>query len=170
MKNCHHWQETLWLEVYGELGPEEQLKWENHLATCNACFQERKHLTHLLENVKEAMPEPSLSRGSARALHAAITEEIREKHRRAWWRNPFLAGYIKPLHVAAVCGMLVVAFGWFGVRGIQHTQTLKIASDVGMEEKMIVKYIDILENLDLLEEMDTLEKLDQVMGRKNITI
>ena len=170
MKNCRHWQETLWLEVYGELGSEEQLRWENHLATCKACVQERKRLIHLLENVKEAMPEPSLSRESAWVLHTAIKEELREKHHRAWWRNPFLAGYIKPLHVAAVCGMLVVAFGWFGVKGIQQSQTVKIASDVGMEEKMIVKNIDILENLDLLEELDTLEKLDQVIGRKNATI
>jgi hypothetical protein len=133
-------------------------------------LQERKRLIHLLENVKEAMPEPSLSRESARALHTAIAEKLRENHHRAWWRNPFLAGYIKPLHVAAVCGMLVVAFGWFGVRGIQHTRTVKIVSDAGVEEKMIVNHIDILENLDLLEEMDTLEKLDQVMGRKNTTI
>lgn len=170
MKNCSHWQETLWLEVYGELGPEEQQKWENHLSTCEACLQERKRLIHLLENVKEAMPEPSLSRESARALHTAIAEKLRENHHRAWWRNPFLAGYIKPLHVAAVCGMLVVAFGWFGVRGIQDARTVKIVSDAGVEEKMIVNHIDILENLDLLEEMDTLEKLDQVMGRKNTTI
>lgn len=170
MKNCRHWQETLWLEVYGELGPEEQQKWENHLSTCEACLQERKRLIHLLENVKEAMPEPSLSRESARALHTAIAEKLRENHHRAWWRNPFLAGYIKPLHVAAVCGMLVVVFGWFGVRGIQDARTVKIVSDAGVEEKMIVNHIDILENLDLLEEMDTLEKLDQVMGRKNAMI
>ena len=164
MKNCRHWQETLWLEVYGELGSEEQGRWEKHLSTCNACLQERNRLIHLLENVKEAMPEPSLSRESAQALHAAITEKLTEKHHRSWWQNPFLAGYIKPVHVAAVCGMLVVAFGWFGIRGIQQSQTVKIASDVGVEEKMIVKHIDILENLDLLEEMETLEKLDQVMG------
>jgi anti-sigma factor RsiW len=156
--------------VYGELGPEEQLKWENHLATCKACLQEQKRLIHLLENVKEAMPESLLSRESARVLHTAITEKLTEKHHRAWWRNPFLAGYVKPMHVAAVCGMLVVAFAWFGVRGIQQSPTVKIASDIGVEERMIVKHIDILENLDLLEEMDTLEKLDQVMGRKNVTI
>jgi len=170
MKNCRHWQETLWLEVYRELGPEEQLKWENHLSTCEACLQERKRLIHLIENIKESMPEASLSRESARALRTAVSEKLGEKHHRGWWRNPFLAGYIKPLHVAAVCGMLVVAFGWFGIRGIQHTPTVKIASDAGVEEKMIVNNIDILENLDLLEEMDTLEKLDQVMGRKNATI
>ena len=170
MKNCRHWQETLWLEVYGELEPEEQIEWENHLATCNGCLHERKRLIHLFENIKEAMPEPSLSRETSRALQTAVTEKLREKQRRSWWRNPFLAGYIKPLHVAAVCGMLVVAFGWFGVKGIRHSQTVELASDLGTEEKMIVKHIDLLENLDLLEEMETLEKLDQVMGRGNANI
>ena len=170
MKNCRHWQETLWLEVYGELDLEEQRKLENHLATCKDCLQERKRLIHFLDHVKDAMPEPLLSRESARALQTAITERLREKNHRAWWRNPFLAGYIKPVHVAAICGMLIVAFGWFGVRGIQQSQTVNIASDAGVEEKIIAKNIDILENLDLLEEMDTLEKLDQVMGRNNATI
>jgi hypothetical protein len=127
-------------------------------------------LIHLLGFIKETMPDASLSRESARALRAAVTEKLEEKHHRAWWRNQFLAGYIKPLHVAAVCGMLVVAFGWFGIRGIQHTRTVKIVSDAGVEEKMIVNNIDILENLELLEEMETLEKLDQVMGGKNATI
>ena len=170
MKNCRRWQETLWLEVYGELGLEARLKWENHLATCKPCMQERKRLIHLLENVKEVMPESSLSRESLRTLHAGITEKLGEERRSRWWRIPFLGGYIKPMHLAAVCGMLLVAFGWFGIRGIQYPRTVKIASDVGVEEKMIVNNIDILENLDLLEEMDTLEKLDQVIGRTNATI
>jgi hypothetical protein len=66
--------------------------------------------------------------------------------------------------------MLIVAFGWFGLKGLQHTASVQTVSDLGIEEQMIAKDLDLLENLELLEVMDTLEKLGQVMDRGETTI
>lgn len=170
MENCHNWKETLWLDVYGELEPEKQLQWKKHLKTCNACDQERKRLIHLLKNIKEAMPEPVLSHVNHQVLHNAIKLKLREKKDRSWWCQPFWVWNIKPLHVLAACCLLILTFGWFGLKGIQHTGSVEINSDVGIKEKLMVKDMDILEHLELLEEMDTLEKLDQVMRSRKTLI
>ena len=70
----------------------------------------------------------------------------------------------------AACCLLIVAFGWFGLKGSQQTTRVGTISDHGAKEQLIVSDMDLLENLDLLEEMDTLEKLDQVMGKRETTI
>jgi hypothetical protein len=58
---------------------------------------------------------------------------------------------------------LIVVFGWFGLKGPQQATRVGTISELGGQEQVIVREIDLLENLDLLEEMDTLEKLDQVL-------
>ena len=164
MKHCSEWQETLWLDVYGELSPQVRLKWEKHLEGCRHCYQERTQLLHLLKNVNEAVPEPSLSHEDTGDLYNAITGKLIEEQRgKARRRKPFFHGYIKPIHALAACCLLIVVFGWFGLRGPRQTTRVGTISDLGSQEQVIVKEIDLLENLDLLEEMDTLEKLDQVL-------
>jgi len=164
MKHCSEWQETLWLDVYGELSPQVRLKWEKHLEGCRHCYQERTQLLHLLKNVNEAVPEPSLSHEDAGDLYNAITEKlIEEKRGKARSSKSFFHGYIKPVHALAACCLLIIVFGWFGLRGPWHTTRVGTISDLGGQEQVIVREIDLLENLDLLEEMDTLEKLDQVL-------
>lgn len=164
MKHCREWKETLWLDVYGELSPEMRLKWEKHLQGCRACCQERTQLVHLLKNINEAFPKPSLSHEESGALYNSITEKLKREHpgqtRR---RKSFFEGYIKPIHALAACCLLIVAFGWFGLRGPHQTTRVGTISDSGGQEQLIVKEIDLLENMELLEEMDTIEKLDQVL-------
>jgi hypothetical protein len=164
MKHCDEWQETLWLDVHGELSPQSRLKWEKHLEGCKTCYQERTRLLHLLKNVNEAVPEPSLSHEDAGALYRAITGKLKKEYRgKTEGRTSFFKGYIKPIHALAACCLLIVVFGWFVLRGPQQTTRVGIISDLGGQEQLIVKDIDLLENLELLEEMDTLEKLDQVL-------
>lgn len=170
MKNCHDWEEILWLDVYKELGPEEQLQWKKHLETCNACDQERKRLMHLLENVREAMPEPVLSHVKHQVLHNTIKLKLKGAQGRSWWRQPLWILNIKPIHVLAACCILILTFGWFSLTGVQPTGPAKINSDIGVKEKLMVKDMDILEHLELLEDMDTLQKLDQVMRKKKTVI
>ena len=170
MKCCSDRQETLWLDVYGELSPEIRPAWEKHLETCRGCSYEREVLFQLLENVKEAMPVPSLSHKDAEALQNDITRKLKEKQGNTWFRKPFLSGYIRPIHALAACCMLIVAFGWFGLKGLQNTTSVQTVSDLGIEEQMIAKDLDLLKNLELLEEMDTLEKLGQVIDRGGTTI
>ena len=171
MKHCDEWQETLWLDVHGELSPQDRLKWEKHLEECRPCYQERAQLLHLLKNVNEAMPEPSLSHEDAGALYNAITGRLKEEHRsKNRWRKWIFEGHIKPIYAFAACCLLIVAFGWFGLKGSQQTTRVETISDSGAKEQLIATDMDLLENLKLLEEMDTLEKLDQVMGKRKTTI
>jgi hypothetical protein len=164
MNYCREWQETLWLDVHGELTPDMRLKWEKHLEICKPCHQEREQLLQMLKNVTEVMPEPNMSHEDAAVFYHAVTEKMREKHHGiARWREWFFHGYIKPVHALTACCLLIVAFGWFGLRGPQQTTRVRTISDIGSQEQVIVKEIDLLENLELLEEMDTLEKLDQVL-------
>jgi len=171
MKHCGKWQETLWLDVHGELSPQVRLEWEKHLERCKPCYQERTQLLQLLKNVTEAVPEPSLSHEDAGALYTAITGKLKEKRDdKVWRRKSFFEGYIKPIHALAACCLLIVAFGWFGLKGLQQTTRIATVSDPGVKEQLIATDMDLLENLELLEEMDTLEKLDQVMGKREATI
>ena len=166
MKHCSEWQETLWLDVHGELSPQVRLKWEKHLEKCRPCYLERTELLHLLNNVNEAVPEPSLSHEEAGVLYNAITEKLKEEHRvKARWREWFFDGYIKPVHALAACCLLIVAFGWFGLKGLKQTTRIGTVSDPNAKEQLIATDMDLLKNLELLEEMDTLEKLDQVMRK-----
>jgi len=164
MDYCREWQETLWLDVHGELTPDERLEWDKHLEICRPCYQERERLLWMLKNVTEAMPEPTLSHEDAGALYNAVTGKLRGEHRgNARFRKWFFDGYIKPVHALAACCLLIVAFGWFGLRGPQQTTRVGTISDSGGQEQSIVQNIDLLENLELLEEMDTIEKLDRVL-------
>jgi Putative zinc-finger len=166
MKYCREWQETLWLDVHGELSPQVRLEWEKHLEGCRPCHQERIQLLHLLKNVNEAVPEPSLSHEDAGALYNAISGQLKEEHRgRARRRKSFFEGYMKPVHALAACCLLIVVLGWFGLKGLQQNTRIGTISDSGSKEQLIAMDMDLLENLELLEEMDTLEKLDRVMGK-----
>jgi hypothetical protein len=148
------------------LSPQERLKWEKHLEGCKSCYQERTQLLHLLKNVNEAVPEPSLSNEDAGALYNAITGKLNEEYRgKARRRKSFFEGYIKPIHALAACCLLLVVFGWFGIKGFQQTTRIGTVSDLGGKEQLIATDMDLLENLELLEEMDTLEKLDRLMGK-----
>ena len=172
MKHCREWEETLWLDVHGELPPQVRLKWEKHLEGCRPCYQERTQLLHLLKHVNETVPEPSLSHEDDSALYDAITERLKEElHRRKTrQRKSFFEGYIKPVYVLAACCLLIVVFGWFGLKDLQQTTRIETVSDLGGKEQLIATDMDLLENLELLEEMDTLEKLDRVMGKKETKI
>jgi len=166
MKNCREWQETLWLDVHGELSLQMRLDWEKHIEECKSCYQERTELLHLLKNVNEAVPEMSLSNEDASTLYQNITGKLKKDHHaKARWREWFFDGYIKPVHALAACCLLIVAFGWFGLKGLKKTTRIKIFSDPGTKEQLIATDMDLLKNLELLEEMDTLEKLDKVMGQ-----
>jgi hypothetical protein len=117
-----------------------------------------------LKNVNEAVPETGLSHEDASALFNTITGKLKEEQRgEARRRKSFFDGYIKPIHALAACCLLIIVFVWFGLRGPQQTTRVGNISDLGGQEQVIVKEIDLLENLELLEEMDTLEKLDQVL-------
>jgi len=164
MNYCREWQETLWLDVHGELTLDLRLEWEKHLEACSPCRKEREQLLWMLKNVTEAMPEPALSHEDAGALYHAVTGKLRgNPPGKVRFREWLFEGYIRPVHALAAFCVMIVAFGWFGLKGPGQTARVETVLDLAGQEQSIVKNIDLLENLELLEEMDTIEKLDQVL-------
>ena len=164
MKPCEDHKETLWLDVYGELIAEDRAALERHLAGCEGCRQERERLLRLLGRLKEAMPAPTLSPQEGSALTDAIQRDLRKEREKTWWgKQRFgLPRQFIPALVAAC--LVVVAIGWFTLRGLKPPSSIEVASELKTEEQVIAKDLEIIENLELLEEMDVIQKLVRVVG------
>jgi anti-sigma factor RsiW len=164
MKPCDDHKETLWLDVYGELLAKDRPAWERHMAGCEGCRQERERLLRLLGRLKEAMPAPTLSSQESSALTDAIQRDLRKEREKIWWgKRPFsLPNRLIPA-LAAAC-LVVVAIGWFTLRGLKTPSSIEVASELKTEEQVIAKDLEIIKNLELLEEMDVIQQLVRVVG------
>ena len=169
MKPCPDCKETLWLDVYGELDPNERPAWEKHLETCEGCRQERKQLLRLLQTVKESMFSPALSREEAGALASSITRKLRGERKEMWWQKRLLGIPNRFIPALAAASILIVAFGWFSMKGLRNPSSMSSISNLKSEEQILVKDLDIIKNLELLEEMDTLQKLVHVVDQGDDT-
>jgi predicted anti-sigma-YlaC factor YlaD len=166
MNYCRKWQETLWLDVHGELSPRQRTDWKQHLKGCKPCRQERERLLYLLRDITEAMPEAILSSKDADILHNDVMEKLGALRNKQLWRQQSLfKGPIKAVYALAACCLVLAVFGWFGLKKIHQGTRVGTVSNLRTNEQLITKDMDLLENLDLLKDMDTLEKLDQVMGK-----
>ncbi len=163
MKPCSDHEETLWLDVYGELDPKERPAWEKHLEVCEGCRQERTGLLRLLQTVKANMPSPELSREKADALITSITRKLRGEGEETWWRKRLWGMPKRFIPAVAAASVLIVALGWFSMRGFRSPFSVGSMSNLKSGEQILVKDLDIIKNLELLEEMDTLRKLVQVV-------
>jgi len=165
MKRCPEHEETLWLDVYGELNPNERPAWEKHLETCEDCRREREQLALMLQTVKVSTPSPTLSREEVLALASSITRKLREEREEPWWRKRLfgIPNSLIPAMTAAC--ILIVALGWFSMKGLRRPSSMM---HLNSEERILVKDLDIIKHLDMLEEMDTLQKLVQVVDNGDI--
>ena len=170
MKPCPDHNETLWLDVYGELDPNERPAWEKHLETCEGCRQERRQMLRLLKAVKVNMPSPALSREKAGALVRSITQKLREKREEKWWRKQLWGIPNKFIPALAAASILIVVFSWFSMKGPKSPSSMRTISNLKSEEQILVKNFDIIQNLELLEEMDTLQKLVQVIDQGDVPL
>ena len=168
MKPCPDHKETLWLDVYGELDPNERPAWEKHLETCEGCRQERKQLVRLLQTVKGTMPSPTLSREEAEALAGSITRKLRGEREETWWRKRVWGIPNRLVPVLAAASILIVALGWFSMKGLRSPSSIGSISHLKTEEQVLVKDLDIIKDLEFLEEMDTLQKLVQVVDQGDV--
>ena len=171
MKACPDHKETLWLDVYGELGPHERPAWEKHLETCEGCRREREQMALVLQRVKASMPSPALSREEADALASSLARKLKEEREETWWRKrPFGMPHRFIPALAAACA-LIVALGWFGMKGLRSPFSMRSISHLNSEEQVLARDLDVVKNLELLEEMDTLQKLVQLVdnGKKPST-
>jgi anti-sigma factor RsiW len=165
MKACPDCQETLLLDVYGELNSKNRPAWERHLETCAGCSKERRRLLDLLQLVRKEMRPPQLSPEKAHALTWSIKRGLRDQP--TWWERLWdVPNRFIPALAAA--SLLIVALGWFSISKLQGPSSFQNLSTLKPEEKMIVKDLEVINNLDLLEEMDTLQKLVQVVDNRDI--
>lgn len=167
MKPCTKYKETLFLDIHGELSPQEQVVWREHLAACAPCREERQHMADLLVQTKEAFPSPTLRPEEAKRIwgHLRDAQDHREN---AWWRRK---GTMRKLVPAALAAALVLIFaGGLKVREFRSLlpfgPEVKVAADTDEPNQAVD--LEIIENLELLEEMDSLQKLVQVVDQREM--
>lgn len=168
MKPCPDHKETLWLDVYGELDPNERPAWEKHLETCEGCRQERAQLFRLLQTMKVNMPSPELPPEKAEALARSITRNLRCAREETWWQKWLWGRPNRLIPALTAACILIVALGWFSLQGLRTPSSMRSISNLKSEEQILVKDSDIIKNLELLEEMDTLRKLVQLVDHGGV--
>ncbi len=168
MKPCQDFQETLLLDVCGELAPPAREAWERHLEACEGCRGERERLYQFLRQLKEGMPSPSLSPEEARALGDSILKELEKEGEKKWWKGRFWHFPHRRLvpAIAAVC-MVILVFGWFRMREAKSPPFFQARTNLNSEQQMIAKDLEVIRNLELLEDMEVLEKLVRVVDERN---
>lgn len=165
MKPCPEHEETLWLDVCGELDPNERPGWEKHLEACENCRRERAQLALMLQTVRVNAPSPTLSRGEAQALAGSITGKLREGREETWWRKRLFGMPNRLIPALTAACILIVALGWFSMRGLRSPSSM---THLNSEERILAEDLDIIKNLDMLEEMDTLQRLVHVVDNGDI--
>jgi anti-sigma factor RsiW len=167
MKPCTHYQDTLLLDVYGELKPQERPEWEKHLEHCEPCRVERERLLILVRTVKATVSSPHLAlkktEGLPRAIQRAWREGLDQKaNRKKWWDVPVR---FAPA-LAAAC-LVIAAASWFSFKELRQADLTPKGRGVVLEEHLASEDLEVVKNLDLLEEMENVEKLVDLLDRRN---
>lgn len=167
MKPCTKYKETLFLDIHGELSPQKQVVWREHLAACAPCREERQRMANLLVQTKEAFPSPTLRPGEAKRMWSHF-RDAQDHGENAWWRRKGTMRKLVPVALAAA--VVLVFAGGLKVREFRSLlpfgQDIKVAAD--LEEPNRAVDLEIIENLELLEEMDSLQKLVQVVDQREM--
>jgi len=161
-------EEILWLDVYGELPSGERSAWQNHLEVCEGCRQERERMRRLIHRMRETMHSPELSQREQTTLTSAIKRQLKEDRGRGRWLAGLMRRPVRLIPAMAAACLLIVAFGWFGLKEFKTSFQGPDTARRPSEQQMIAKNIDILNNLELFEEMDTIRKLVQLGDEKDV--
>jgi hypothetical protein len=168
MEPCPDYKETLWLDVYVELDPNERPNWERHLEECEACREERKQLLGMIQTVKEAVPSPALSPEKAQAIASSIKRKMSNEREDVWQRKRLFGTANRLIPALATICLLIVALSWFSLQELKKPPAVQMISDLALEEQIISEDLDVIRNLELLQEMETLEKLVKFLDKKGV--
>ena len=164
MNTCEKYEETLWLDVYGEVPAEKVPDLKQHTNACPRCREKAEELHGLLRAVRETVPVPRLSAWESENLCRTVKHSLK-KENKGWLRFPdFLRFHSVPALLTAC--MLVFFTGWFGLREWREPAPLRTAKVLKAEEMQIIKNYEVISNLELLEEMDNLEKLVKTVDQQ----
>ncbi len=167
MKNCRDREETLWLDLYGELNSAERSEWERHLAGCTGCREEKNRSVRMMALIREAWPVPMPHPGGAERVRECLGHPSGLNHRyrassavyRGWgWR-----GFPSRIAVA-VCILLVIA-GAIAILPFAPAPPFGPRPD--MTADLNETEAEVIQHLELLEEMEAIRELVQRVDRSS---
>ncbi len=161
MNACAAYQETLWLDVYGELTSAGRADWEAHLSACPDCRRERERLRRMLRTVQAETPRPRLTASRGEALTQSILEARRAERQKTVW-----PGWLKQAPALLAGCFVIITLAWFGIQQVNPTPSMTASAGLSQEEKLLIQDYEVIRNLDLLEEMDDLKKLVEVVDSR----
>ena len=164
------------MDVHDELDPAEGQAWQDHLARCPGCREERERLVRVLGLARKAMPTPEQSPERARALREAIVRGQEEERSGPWWRKVKGGGLSwppRPAWALVAAGLAIMAAGYFMTgpdRGREPARTALETGARGGPDRAKAKEAEILANLEILEEMEVLRKVVKAVDQKDVAI
>jgi anti-sigma-K factor RskA len=167
VKACQDHQETLFLDVYGELTPTEREAWERHLKVCKDCRRERERLHQLLLQLKESSPAPYPSPEKAGALAEAILKARQREGDKRWWKRKLWGSPYRFVPAMVVICLMILVFGWYSRREIKTPTSFQTGGNLSSEQQVIARDLEVIRNLELLEQMEVLEKLVSAVDERN---
>jgi hypothetical protein len=165
MNPCIKYQETLWLDLYGELAEGERPAWEKHLETCPGCREEKDALFRVLHKAKDTLIVPLPSPTPLAQVMAAGDRKAERKAESAWWANLLAGVPARPLPALATVLVLVVAVSWFGVTRWESHPVSSPSANLVAGKPLTPEEFAVIKNLRILKEMETIEKLVQVLDK-----
>jgi anti-sigma factor RsiW len=165
MKACTNREETLLLDVYGELGKEEKADWERHVEHCPGCREEREKMLRFLGRIRIEMPPPPFSHEKAGALSGAIKSRLREQGAGPRWWERIIPVPSRTLAALATACCVVVLSGWLALKWFGGPSP---HPESPTQAQISRRDIEIIKNMELLEDLETLRKLVQVVDDKDV--
>ena len=168
MKPCQDHQETLWMDVFGELDPADLKNWQEHLKACQGCRKERERLKRLLEEAKGTFEMPTLSSDEVHLFSRRLSNRIivnRQKGQRLTnlFKNPY-----RLIPAAVIAAFVFIVVGWFGLKTSDTVLSPTNMATLEMEDRMIAEDLDILRNMEVLMVMDDLQKLIHAVDENGV--
>ena len=175
MRSCPEHEETLWLDVHGELEPDRAREWQAHLKGCPACQEERRQLVRLLEeSLRVLTPAQATPAEEARLGRAVLSGIEGKQSRRFGFPGLSLPWPPRPAFALAAACLAVLAVGWIWSGPGQGPLSLQTASrpSAPVETAGMTRNLDgeILQNLELLEDLDVIEKVVTVIDHKQVSM
>ena len=160
MESCRKYEETLLLDVYGELAYKERMDWEGHLVDCPGCRAERQKMLRFLGRIQEGLETPELTPQRAFSLSQAVKRNFSSPGKGSRWRDRVIPFPARALAAVTACCGVVLLSGWLALKWFEAPY---LAPEQRAEIELSQKELELLRNLELLEELETLRKLVHVM-------
>lgn len=167
MKMCPEHENTLWMDVYGELGPGERANWETHLSGCSACRRERIHAMQMVGRIQEACAPPPLEEMAIDQAVERIAAESTATRRPSPTPKRWLFVPARVIPVAAAACILLISAILFTLTSETPAPDQRMAAVADIHERLQTEDLEVIRNLELLTEFEAIQQLVQVSAHQN---